>query len=215
MSSGDCHVSDEGRDFDGEAPAWDEQPGQTELALEIASAIKGSLDLTRDMKVLDFGCGTGLIAIELLPLVRSITAADTSAGMLEVLNRKIATHSLTNLRTALIGSDDLGGGYDLVLCSLTLHHVDDIDAVLGEFHDMTAPGGRVCVCDIDPDDGAFHDNHTDVFHHGFKRHDLSAKLEAAGFVGVESSTAMWLSEPGHDGSMRDFGLFLMIGRKEP
>ncbi|MDY0341374.1 MAG: class I SAM-dependent methyltransferase [Coriobacteriia bacterium] len=208
-----CHVSDEERDFDGEAASWDEQPGEIESALELAGAIRVSVDLTRDMKVLDFGCGTGLIAVELLPLVRSITAADTSVGMLEVVNRKISTHSLASLRTALIGSDDIGDEYDLIICSLVLHHVDDVEALLGELHGLTMPGGCICVCDIDLDGGAFHENHAGVFHHGFKRDDLKARLEAAGFFDVESSTVKRLSGFGHDGSTREFDLFVMTGRK--
>jgi len=206
-------VSQKERDFDSEAAAWDEQPGQIEFALELASVIREKVGLTSDMDVLDFGCGTGLLATELLPFVRSVTGADASAGMLKVLDRKITARSLANIRTALIGSDPLPGVYDLILCSLTLHHVEDVRTLLGDFHAMAAPGGLICLCDIDLDGGAFHENHAGVFHHGFERDNLGAIVEAAGFVGVESSTAMQLSRPGRDGSVRDFALFLMTGRK--
>ncbi|PKQ14922.1 MAG: SAM-dependent methyltransferase [Actinobacteria bacterium HGW-Actinobacteria-7] len=206
-------MSREERNFDDEAASWDEQPGQVEFALELASAIRVSIDLSPDMDVLDFGCGTGLLATELLPSVRSVTAADTSAGMLDVLNRKIATRSLANIRTALIGSDAMGGDYDLILCSLTLHHVEDVEGLLGDFHRMTAAVGRLCICDIDLDGGAFHENRAGVFHDGFKRDSLSAMMEAAGFVDIEATTAMRLSRPGRDGAVRDFELFLMTGRK--
>jgi len=41
------------------------------------------------MKVLDFGCGTGLLSFFLQPYVGEITGIDTSKGMIEVFDKKI------------------------------------------------------------------------------------------------------------------------------
>ena len=42
-------------------------------------------------------CGTGLIGLFLLPHVQSVTGADNSTGMLEVLRGKIASDELENM----------------------------------------------------------------------------------------------------------------------
>lgn len=39
-------------------------------------------------RILDFGCGTGLFAEKLAPLVKEVVAVDTSPTMIEVLRRK-------------------------------------------------------------------------------------------------------------------------------
>ncbi len=39
-------------------------------------------------RILDFGCGTGLLTEKLAPLVREVIAVDTSPNMIDVLRRK-------------------------------------------------------------------------------------------------------------------------------
>ncbi len=58
----------EKRDFDKEAARWD-STGRIRLAEDIMVALTGQLPLDRSMHVLDFGCGTGLLALRLAPLV--------------------------------------------------------------------------------------------------------------------------------------------------
>ncbi len=64
-------MSIEKRDFDREASKWDENPARSKLADDIVRAISKQIDLTDDMDVMDFGCGTGLLALRLQPIVRS------------------------------------------------------------------------------------------------------------------------------------------------
>ena len=46
-----------------------------------------------EIRILDFGCGTGLLTERLAPLCREIVAVDTSVGMIDVLDSKMATGS--------------------------------------------------------------------------------------------------------------------------
>ena len=78
----------EKRDFNKIAASWDEHPGRIRLAKDVAMAVSRQIRLTSGMNVMDFGCGTGLLTIELLPLVRSVTCVDSSPGMLDILNMK-------------------------------------------------------------------------------------------------------------------------------
>ena len=76
--------------FDQASAAWDDQPQRVRLMKMIGEAIVREARLTKAMNVLDYGCGTGLVSLFLLPYVHSVTGADSSPGMLEVLTRKIA-----------------------------------------------------------------------------------------------------------------------------
>ncbi|MBW6520103.1 MAG: class I SAM-dependent methyltransferase [Desulfoarculaceae bacterium] len=57
------------------------------------------LPLTPDLTVLDMGSGPGTLSIPLAGLVRSVTAVDYSAGMLDALNRKVKEEDIENIRT--------------------------------------------------------------------------------------------------------------------
>jgi len=63
------------RDFNKAAATWDEEPRRLKLAGEVADAIAKSIPLTPSMDVLDFGCGTGLLTLNLQPGVRSLEPA--------------------------------------------------------------------------------------------------------------------------------------------
>jgi SAM-dependent methyltransferase len=67
----------ERRDFDKEAAQWDEKPQRLKLAQDVADAIVKTVDLSKKMDVLDFGCGTGLVTLLLQPHVGNIVGADS------------------------------------------------------------------------------------------------------------------------------------------
>ena len=81
-------MTTEKRDFDQVAASWDQNPARLKLASDVAHAISQQAQLTPDMDVLDFGCGTGLLTLHLQPKVRSITGVDSSEGMLAVLRKR-------------------------------------------------------------------------------------------------------------------------------
>lgn len=98
----------QGMDFDQAAASWDQEPRRVQLAQDVAQTVP----LSPDMHVLDFGCGTGLLSLLLLPRVGRLTGADTSMGMLEALKAKVAAQGLANLDTILLageGPPDLPG----------------------------------------------------------------------------------------------------------
>ncbi len=204
----------EKRDFDEVAASWDEHPGRVKVAADVARAIVREVAPTSDMEAMDFGCGTGLVSIALQPFVRSVTGVDSSAGMLGIFEEKIARLGLGNVRTQLCDlarRDTLSGRYDLVVSSMTLHHVEAIGPLFEQFARITAPGGRLCIADLDPDDGQFHDDNAGVFHFGFDRAALREVFAKAGFEHVEDTDAAEVVKPGRDGAVRRFTVFLMTG----
>ncbi|MEZ4599051.1 MAG: class I SAM-dependent methyltransferase [Syntrophotaleaceae bacterium] len=206
----------EKRDFDKEASAWDENPRRVKMAKDIAAAISEEIRLTPDMDVLDFGCGTGLLALELLPLVRSVVGVDSSQGMLDIFRQKIAEGRLNNVRVMEIDferGDGLQGRYDLAVSSMTLHHIPEIASLLRHIRNVLKPGGYLSVADLDLEEGKFHTDNTGVFHFGFCREELRQLFFEAGFEDIRARNAAVVIKQGADGEMKQFGIFLMTGRK--
>ena len=209
-------VTGEKRNFDSVAATWDENPGRVKLSQDVARAIRDRVRPTPEMDVLDFGCGTGLLTLQLQPLVRSITGIDSSQGMLDILDGKIRKQRLTNVRTRLVDldkGDALTGEYDLIVSSMTFHHVQDVRAVLKAMAGILRPSGQVAVADLDCDGGKFHDSNEGVFHFGFDRCIMMKHMEAAGFGSVRNRTAAIMQKPSPAGEARTFTIFLMTGRK--
>jgi predicted TPR repeat methyltransferase len=66
--------------FDQAAATWDDDPIRVSLARTIGEAIVREVHPSRQAAMLDYGCGTGLVSLYLLPHVRSVTGADNSPG---------------------------------------------------------------------------------------------------------------------------------------
>ncbi len=209
-------ISDEKRDFDKEAASWDERPYRVKLAKETADAIRTQVTVRSDMDVMDFGCGTGLLTIQLQPLVRSITGVDSSQGMLDILRRKIVELKLANVETRLVDldkGDTLAGAYHLIVSNMTLHHVKDIEQLFSQFYNALTPRGYLCIADLDLEDGQFHHDNTGVFHFGFDRKELKGTLQKVGFDNVQESSATEMERRILSGETRTFTIFLITGQK--
>jgi ubiquinone/menaquinone biosynthesis C-methylase UbiE len=208
-------MEDNKRDFDKVAGSWDDE-SRVKLAGDVAQAIMREVELTREMGLLDFGCGTGLISLHLQPHVRSLRGADTSSGMLEVFQGKLKERGITNVSTVLLDpakKTEIDGAFHLVVSGMTLHHIKDVEALFKEFHRLLLPGGRVCVADLDAEDGSFHSDLTGVAHFGFERMHMRAMLERAGFVEIRDMTAGSIIKDAEMPTRREYPVFLMVARK--
>src|SRR5512141_1142210 len=104
------------RDFEAVASRWDSNPTRLKIAHDVAAAIMREVKLLPQMDVLDYGCGTGLLAMQLQAQVKSVTGADSSPAMLEVLTDKINTLKPGNVSTQLVDFErgaHATGQYDL------------------------------------------------------------------------------------------------------
>jgi SAM-dependent methyltransferase len=206
----------EKRDFDKEAAQWDENPGRVKLANEVADAIIAAAAPTRDMDVLDFGCGTGLVTLRLQPLVRNIFGVDSSQGMLGILEGKIRTQGIGNARARFVDFEKGGsieGGFHLLVSSMTLHHVPDTAGLFRQWHELLLPGGLLCFADLDAEDGSFHGDNTGVFHQGFDREHLKKLLLSAGFHDVRDTTATTMVRDVEGKGEKEFPVFLIVAKK--
>lgn len=204
--------------FDDAAANWDTEPRRVELAKAVGEAILCQVQPTCSMDILDYGCGTGLLGLFLLPHVRSVTGADSSQGMLQVLDEKIRVGGLQRMRTQQLdlGCDPIPESrYHLIVANMVLHHVDQTEKLLKAFYEMLLPGGMVAIADLDTEPGVFHgsDVAASVYHHGFDRNTLKDHLHRAGFVDVNDVTVHVIRKPIASGEMRDFSVFLIVGHR--
>ena len=99
---------------------------------------------TSDMKVFEFGCGTGTTAIKHAPFVDHLRAIDVSAKMIEIAKDKAAEAGVDNVTFEQAAIDDFSmpdESVNVVLGLSILHLVEDRDAIITKVRDMLKPGG--------------------------------------------------------------------------
>ena len=101
-------------------------------------------------RVLDVGCGTGIVAREVasrLGATAEVAAVDLSGNMLAVARRVAARESLT-IEWREGNAEQLpfhDGAFDLILCQFALMFVADKAAALSEMRRVVTGSGRVLI----------------------------------------------------------------------
>jgi len=85
--------------------------------------------LTDEETVLDLGCGTGAIGIELAADARAVVGRDISEGMLEQFREKADERGLENvsLGTGQFREPNYDGPADVVVSNFAMHHLSDAE----------------------------------------------------------------------------------------
>ncbi|TRW46619.1 class I SAM-dependent DNA methyltransferase [Georgenia yuyongxinii] len=172
--------------FDATAADWDRDEQKVARAREVARAVAAAVPLTSRTRVLDYGAGTGLVTQALAGRIGPATLADSSHGMRDVIRDKITTGALPDVRLwdlDLEAQPPPDERFDLIVTSLVLHHIKALERVLSRFTQLLAPGGYLCIADLDREDGTFHPHDFDG-HHGFDRAELTTQLKDAGLGDV-------------------------------
>jgi len=107
------------------------------------------LDITReylsvDMRVFEFGCGTGSTALYHAPAVAEIDAVDISENMIAIARRKAADQAIDNVNFREGDVETLSSGaeqYDVVMAHSILHLVKNRKHVLDTVYRVLKPGG--------------------------------------------------------------------------
>ena len=97
-----------------------------------------------DMRIVEFGCGTGTTAIHHAPHVRHIDAIDISEKMLDIGRDKVRDAGIDNItftRGTLAEFNAADASFDAVLGLNVIHLVPDREAVIAEVARILKPGG--------------------------------------------------------------------------
>ena len=195
--------------FEAKAADWDANDRRTRLAAAIGASMLDRVQLHEQMRVMDFGAGTGLIAAQIAPLVEQLVAVDTSPAMLEKLAAKAELEGRVETVCRDILEDPLDTPFDLIVSAMTLHHVEDTSRLLQRFNQQLKPAGMLALADLDKEDGSFHPEGTEgIFHFGFDRDALRAELQSQGFEQIDFATAHTMER-----NEKNYPVFLVTARK--
>lgn len=201
--------------FDTEAKDWDLDPKKTERAVALALEILNNLSFPKNSEAMEFGCGTGILSVQMKDVFRDITLVDTSSGMIDVLKEKIKTNKLTHFHPLLIDlltEPTPNVHFDVIYTLMTMHHIRDIETILGVFFQLLKPGGYFCMADLVEEDGSFHNSPDFDGHNGFNRTELTQLMHNAGFEVVRYNIFYEIKRE-KEGKLETYPLFMMIARK--
>jgi ubiquinone/menaquinone biosynthesis C-methylase UbiE len=98
-------------------------------------------DLT-NKHVLDLGCGTGVYAKYLLENRATVTAIDASSEMIDIVNTKFGDELRTYTQDLSLGlPDEKSDNYDVVICPLTIHYIEDLSLLFNDVKRVLKRGG--------------------------------------------------------------------------
>ena len=178
--------------FNYRAESFDSPKNQF-LADLVNAELKQQVSELSTKSILDFGGGTGLIALPLAKQAKSVTLVDIAEKMLEQARIKVKNQKLENLH--LIQQDlllkPLEQTYDLIIVSRVLHHMPHLDSSLAMFKEHLTLGGQLFIADYTVPDGE---------NHGFIISELEETLKNHGFSDIQtqilySSDHLFLDKP--------------------
>ncbi len=127
--------------------------GRHHRMLDLAVRLSG---VKQGDRVLDIGCGTGLLSLKFLKRADCrITAVDSSPDMLRLFQGKIDALGLRP-RIRCLRQDAARlrlprESFDIVAATVALHHVEDKLPMLRTIRSILKPGGRLVIGEIDVD----------------------------------------------------------------
>ncbi|MBT3237123.1 MAG: methyltransferase domain-containing protein [Bdellovibrionales bacterium] len=193
--------------FNQHAQNWDSLEKVT-MMQHLAQESIAALGLKKGDKLdlLDFGCGTGLFSLELADYTKRLIGMDTSEEMLKIFDQKtMGDQQIESIKLDL-EEESHEGHYDLIVSSMTFHHLKRPELVLPKLKAMLKAHGRIVIIDLDQEDGSFHpENHQmGVKHFGFTKSDLAIWCQEVGFT-LSHQIIHQITKHG-----REYGVFMAI-----
>lgn len=198
------------KDFFAEkAKDYDNEKSRTKNVSDIAQTILNEVSFSKEMSIMDFGSGTGLLLSEIAPVVGEITAVDISSAMSEVLqSKKDELKCPVHIVQMDLTKDNLDKKFDAIISSMTIHHIEDVISLLQKFRSLLKEDGIIALADLDTEDGSFHTEDTGVFHNGFDREDFIQMVKKAGFKDIKIQNASTIAKPNNN-----YSVFLITAKK--
>ncbi|QEC80052.1 class I SAM-dependent methyltransferase [Mucilaginibacter ginsenosidivorax] len=133
------------------ASDYDMQPGNLMLHLDgiLFKGLLEGLELNGKL-VADIGCGTG----RQWPAIfnkkpAALTGFDVSAGMLKKLKDKYPDAYIRKITNNLF-SDVADASFDIIVSTLTVAHIEDIDEAMHAWSRLLKAGGEIIITDFHP-----------------------------------------------------------------
>ena len=111
------------------------------------------LKITEEDVVLDFGCGTGEIALNLAKYCKKVICVDISPEMLNILKTKAEKQNINNIEThcgGFLSYQHEGEAVDKIVSKFALHHLPDFwkSIALLKMANILKAGGKLYYSDV-------------------------------------------------------------------
>ncbi len=196
--------------FTEKSKTYENEAARTNNVKNIGEAILEKLTYDKTAThIMDFGSGTGLLTEQIAPFVRKMTTIDVSPSMNKQLfaKKEQLACELNMLELDLV-SNELDETFDGIISSMTIHHVEDVQALFHKFYRLLNSGGTIALADLDKEDGTFHTEDMGVFHFGFDQEEFAMWAQKAGFDDVNIEIVSVAKKP-----YGDYPIFLLTGIK--
>lgn len=158
-----------------------------QIARVSAEAIREYLDDADNKSAIDFGCGTGLVGMQLLNDFNSMLFIDTSQNMINQLKQKFSEFNVRNTDTLCFDLEkesrsDLHADY--IFMAQVLLHINDVESVLSKLYDVLNARGHLLIVDFNKNEEVV----SDMVHNGFEQDKLIELMTRMGYREIQSKT---------------------------
>jgi ubiquinone/menaquinone biosynthesis C-methylase UbiE len=165
----------------------------------------------KELRILEVGCGTGLLGSQFLKGNNHLLGIDTSSGMLSVFNEKFKNNPqvksyLLNLETENLAEN----GFELIVSSMAFHHLVNPLNILKKLKELSSPGGIIALIDLEAEDGSFHPDpkKMGVHHFGFTKAEAEQWAESAGLTLMDRKIIYSIHK-----NEKDYPIFLAVFKR--
>jgi len=158
-----------------------------QLAQASSDALREYFVAAKSKKAIDFGCGTGLVGMNLIDDVDSMLFLDTSPNMIQQIEQKISDLHIQNADTLCfdIEKEELTGVHaDYIFMAQVLLHIQDIELVLSRLYHILNDGGHLLIIDFNKNENVV----SDLVHNGFDQDKLTDMMTQIGYRQIHSKT---------------------------
>jgi SAM-dependent methyltransferase len=139
-------------EWDDYAETWDADEKVHDYAEQAYAALSARLADSQfelsGRRVLDFGCGTGSMTLQLAPNAGEVIALDASAKMIEVLEDKLAQNSVKNV-SSLCGDLEQGFAHEKLEQPFSLIVASSVCAFVDDYPKRVCKDDELRACGID------------------------------------------------------------------
>lgn len=162
-------------------------PERLQIAKVSSGAIREYLVDAKNKGAIDFGCGTGLVGMNLLHDFHSVLFLDTSQNMIHQVEQKISNSNIQNAAVLCFDFEkeslpDLHADY--IFMVQVLLHIHDVEVVLSRLYDVLNVGGHLLIVDFNKNENVV----SDMVHNGFDQRALTDSMTKIGYRNIQSKT---------------------------
>ncbi|MEK8128994.1 class I SAM-dependent methyltransferase [Paenibacillus filicis] len=162
-------------------------PERIQIAKVSSAAIREYLVDATSKHAIDFGCGTGLVGMNLLNEFHSMLFLDTSPNMIHQIKQKISDFHIQHADTLCFDFEKEGLSElraDYIFMAQVLLHIPDVEFVLSRLFDVLNEGGHLLIVDFDKNEHIV----SDIVHNGFHQEELTDLMTRIGYRDIQSKT---------------------------